>query len=278
MTKKFDQEMEKLLQKAKKGGQVTLSDLENLQRVKSFGRISAKTALKKAQEGQTLNQKELEVLATDPKLAVEYAQLTKKPFPECEEILLKYDSSYLIQKYFQELFPQVNKKYERWLIKTKQTEMILNYCSDVLKKRWREGEEVILSDDGWRRCHWGLGYQKLVVRGRWLELEQIMFGIKNDRRELAKGYFKNIGLGRHEDLERRLLKKGTPQMLHEYALYCVGGRLPDSLHNKMILVGKGWSRKYLKGLEKRKRMMRCFFASMTDDEREEMLRPEMISS
>lgn len=292
MTKKFNDEMQKLLQKARMGGQVTLSDLENLQGLRRVVKkdpdappskiLSPKTLLKRAKEGLELNKWELAELAKDSELAIAYAEFTQKPFPECEDYLLNGRSCRYVSKYFEQLFPQVNKKYEDWLVNNHQVDMITNYCSQVLKGRWKEGEEVVLADKSWRREDILLGYHSRVVRGRWPELERIIFSKKtkkDDRRGLAEGYFKNLGFGSHEDLECRLLKSGTPKMLYDYALRCVGGRLPDGLHNKMILVGKGWSRKYLKGLDARKRMLSRFLASLNDEERAEMFRkPVSIAS
>lgn len=292
MTKKFNDEMQNLLQKARAGGQVTLSDLENLQGLRRVGKkdpdappsriASPKTLLKRAKDGVELNKWELAELAEDAECATAYAEFTQKPFPECEDYLLKSGPMMLVMKYFQDLFPQVNKKYEDWLINKHQADMITNYCSQVLKGRWKEGEEVVLADKSWRREDILLDYQSRVVRGRWPELERIIFSKKTkkeERHELTWGYFNNLGFGRHEDLERRLLKSGTPKMLYDYALHCVGGRLPTSLHNKMILVGKGWSRKYLKGLDARKRMLSRFLASLNDEETAEILKkPTSIAS
>lgn len=297
MTKKFNDEMQNLLQKAREGGQVTLSDLENLQSFRRVNKkdpnarpsriLSPKTLLKRAKEGVELNKWELEELAKAPEFAVEYAEFTKKPFPELEDVLLS--GSWVVTggairaRYFEELFPQVNKKYEHWLIKHKEAERIKAYCSLVLKSRWKEGEKVILADDSWRKEDLWLDYQSTVVKGRWHELEQIIFRKskkidKEDRKSLANGYFNKLGLGRHEDLERMLLKSGYPKMLYDYALCCVGGRLPESLHNKMILTGKNWAKRYLKGIEARKRMVSHFLASLTEQEKEEIFRKTTVAS
>jgi hypothetical protein len=278
---KFNDEMQKLIQKAKSGGQVTLSDLEKLERSRpNRGVSSAKSALKKAMDGRELNKSELDLLAKDPDCAVAYAKHTVKRFPECEDHLLKSKFDGLIIRYFDELFPHVNKKYEDWLVHGEYENNIVNYCSDVLKARWKEGEEVILKASRWNRSNLWSDYHRLVVKGRWLELERRLFYDKKVKKEgdIITNYFMNLGhlgLGRHEDLEARLLKSGTSLMLYRYALHCVGGKLPDSLHNKMLLVGKKWTKRYLKGLKARRKMTESFLASLNDEERREILRPSL---
>lgn len=272
---KFNDEMQKLIQKAKSGGQVTLDDLEILQNSRPGRVSSAKGALKKAIEGRELNKSELDLLARDPESAFAYAKHRGKPFPECEDHLLKSKSDGFVIKYF-ELFPQVNKKYEDWLIRgslPEHEQNILNYCVNVLKKRWKEGEKVLLKMQGWNRDRIWFEYQKNVVKGRWPELERRLFSdkkVKKDK-DIISNYFNNLGLGRHEELEGRLLKSGTCFMIYRYALNCVGGRLPDSLHNKMLLVGKKWTKRYLKSLATRRRMTESFLASLNDEERQEIL-------
>lgn len=275
---------EALIEKLKAGGQITLEDIESLGRRKikdSDTRpakvCSPKHSVAKAKKGTKLNRWELEDLAKSPEHAVEYAKLTGARFPECEETLLEKNNRRLIVEYFLDLLEEPNKSFENWLLKNGH-ELIKRYCADVRKSRWEEGEEALFKVNhrwgGGMDASHALEYQKEFAIGPWDNLERLVLNGKHkvsDRRDAVEQYLKNCGPGRHETTERRLLKFGNTAAIFVYARFCVCGRLPDELHNKMILSGKKSAKKYLAWLSAKKKNTLAYLRSLGEGERGELL-------
>lgn len=275
-----------LIEKLKAGGQITVEDLESLGRknkdpdARPAKVCSPKRALEKAKNGIPLNRWELENLATSPLEAVEYAKLKSERFPECESCLIEKGNRRLISEYFLDIVGQPNELFEKWLLD--QQDLINRYCLDVRKSRWEEGEQALLK----ATYRWGgemdpshaLAYQKEFGIGPWEALERLLLDGRtriSDRGKAVKEYMKNCGHGRHETVERRLLKVGNTYAIMLYAKHCVGGRLPDELHNKMVLAGKKGARRYVAWLASKKRSVLKYLASLPEKEREEMF-PETL--
>lgn len=263
------EKLKKLIEKARAGGQVTAEELESMASTPSKI-CSPKTALEKAKKGIKLNEFELKSLASDMKCALEYAKFRGEPFPEFEEKLIEKGNFWTVSDYFKNVVKVPSKLYENFLlVKTKgeHTREICLYAAEVLKCRWPEGETFLLQPD---EIQHALQYQESLSIGRWAELEKLV--LKNGDSSDKQSYFQNCGLGRNESLENLLLKKGKGESLYLYARYCVRGKLPTSLHNKMILLGKKWSKKYVRMLESMKKRFASYIQSIGDSEREELFK------
>lgn len=286
---------EELIEKLRGGGQITVEDLESLgpPRKKDPSKRPAKVcspkyAVAKAKKGEKLNKWELEDLAQSPAHAVEYAQFTGVRFPECETHLLLDNTSGLITTYFIEVVKERDERFEEWLLKEEGgAECIPQYCMEVLKSRWKEGEEAILKiEDNWNRgidADYALGYQKEMIRGAWGKLERVLLSRKNEvcnRKSALRTYFENCAGKRDEGTESRLLKFNNTSAIFMYARHCVGGKLPEALHNKMILSGKKSAKNYLRWLASRKKMLGAYLATLSEEERAELIGsfPETIQT
>lgn len=284
---------EELIEKLRAGGQITVEDLESLgpPRKKDPSKRPAKVcspkyAVAKVKKGEKLNKWELEDLAQSPEHAVEYAQFTGVRFPECEPYLFALNKE--VATYFLDVVKERDERFEAWLLKDEDgPENIQRYCTEVLKSRWKEGEEAILKiEDNWNRgidADYALGYQKELIRGAWGKLERVLLSRKNEvsnRKSALKTYFENCAGKRDEGTESRLLKFNNTNAIFLYARHCVGGKLPEALHNKMILSGKKSAKNYLRWLASRKKMLEAYLATLSEEERAELIGsfPETIQT
>lgn len=281
-------EIQKLVEKISEGGTVTISDLKSL--IASF---SSKVALAKANRGIALTDAELKELAKDYKLAFKYACLKKEACPQIEPAIIKRGDRAFIRQYFTKISPKPNKLYEDWLLgavtplssaSKSAFSDILEYCTDILKARWPAGEKFLL--DGLWISDEVFEMQKRLKIGRWPELEErLLFGFgkrrpvpvmplvvagrivssRSYRFHVMKKYFKNCGVGRHPDIEEMLLKKGKGLPIFLYATQCTRGKLVSPLHTKMILMGGGWSKRYLSWLERKKKSVDLYLQSVAEE-------------
>ena len=72
------------------------------------------------------------------------------------------------------------------------------YAQNVIKGRWEKAEDIILTD-----VLYSYLYARDIIKGRWVEAEDIIMT--------------------------------HPQYAYLYALYVTKGKLPDKMHNMMIL-------------------------------------------
>jgi len=272
-----------LIEKARAGKQITAEELESLTAKRDptsrpLKVCSPRHALAKARKGVRLNNWEIEELAKSPEHAVEYAELTGARFPLCEEILLEEGSSRFVTEYFFDIVKVPSKPFEKWIL-AQGKEYIGRYIKDVLKSRWEEGEDALLKiTHRWSSSeldlNCALDYQKNFKIGPWEKLEKILLNGKvrvSDRLGTIESYFKNCGPGRNEAAESRLIKYGNTGAVFLYARYCVGGKLPDGLHNRMILSGKKPAKKYVSWLASKKKSLLNYLRSLPEDERAGLL-------
>jgi hypothetical protein len=281
---------EMLIKKLQNGGQITVEDLKSLgSKKKDPGArpakvCSPKTAVAKAKKGQQLNKWELEELAKSPEYAVAYANLTGKRFPECERELFSRaeENVALLASYFLEVVKEKDENFEAWLVgdaePSRLGQYIRDYCKDILKCRWEEGERVLLTKiKGWGGeidLDHAWEYHEQLINGPWPEMEKLLLNkkLKISYREVSiKKYFKMLGPGRQEVTERRIAKSGSAYAILMYAMYCVRGRLPDGLHNKMVLGSSKSAKKYIKWLSMKKRMVVRYLQSLDGDDREKLI-------
>lgn len=279
---------EELIKKLESGGQITVEDLKSLGKKKDPDSrpakvCSPKAALAKAKKGIELNKWELEELTKSPDHAVLYAKLKGKRFPECERELFSRAGENLLASYFLEVVKEKDENFEAWLVGSASLsrlgQYIRDYCKDILKCRWEEGERVLLTKvKGWGGdidldSAWEY-YDTLISQGPWPEMEKVLLNKKLKvyyRENSIKKYFILCGIGRQEDTERRLMKSGNAYAVFMYAMYCVGGRLPDALHNKMVLGSSKSAKRYVKWLAKKKDMVVRYLESLDKDDREKVI-------
>ena len=82
------------------------------------------------------------------------------------------------------------------------------YARDVIKDRWIEAEKIILTDPDWAYY-----YARYIIKGRWIEAENIILT--------------------------------NPQWAFYYAKRIIKGKLPENMHNMMLLHADGWAKIYL---------------------------------
>lgn len=278
---------EMLIKKIEAGGQITVEDLKSLGKKKDPDSrpakvCSPKAALAKAKKGIELNKWELEELTKSPDHAVLYAKLKGKRFPECERELFSRAGESLLASYFLEVVKEKDNNFEAWLVgdaePSRLGEYIRDYCKDILKCRWEEGERVLLTKvKGWGgeiELDHAWEYHEQFINGPWPEMEKVLLNKKlkvSYRGGSIKKYFKMLGPGRQEGTERRIAKSGSTYAIFMYAMYCVGGRLPDGLHNKMVLGSSKSAKKYIKWLSKKKDMVVRYLESLDADDREKVI-------
>lgn len=266
---------------------------------------SPKYAVQKAKKGKALNKWELEELAKDPELSLRYAKLTKKrfpeaeaeicrrpgmaleyandvidgPFPEAEETFIAqiekmWGGDNIVQRYFIK-YGIRNERVEKQILK-RVTGLINQYARECVGGRWEEAEKVLLKE----RLDHAVDYQGEVVKGPWGELEdKILFGKKlsywDNPVDCFKNYLKNVG-GRIPELERKLERCGRASLLFAYAVTSMKGRLPQALHQKMMMFSFDTKRqkvakKYLRFLDKSEAKVLGYLRGLDDDERQELL-------
>ncbi len=277
---------EMLIEKLQAGGQITVEDLKSLgtrKKKEPDARpakvCSPKHAVMKARKGQELNKWELEELAKNPEHAFAYAKLKGERFPECEHQLLLGGGD-RVATYFLEVVKERDEAFEAWLLgKENDGKHILEYCREILKGRWAEGEKVLLKktcrwnneidlDDAWEY------YDQFIGDGPWPEMEKVLFNKKlkvSYRENSVKKYFKLCRPGRQEDTERRLMKSGNTYAMFMYANYCVCGRLPDGMHNRMVLGSSKAAKGYVKWLRWKKDNVVRFLQSLDEEDREKVI-------
>ena len=266
---------------------------------------SPKYAVQKAKKGKALNKWELEELAKDPELSLKYAKITKRrfpegepeialrpelaldyarnviggPFPEAENALLRkmentYVGSSFVRQYF--IANEIrNERVEKYILE-RECGVINEYAKMCVKGRWPEAENKLLQD----RLEHAVDYQNEVIGGRWEELEdRILFGkgLSYWDSPLAcfKNYLKNIG-GRIPEIESKLEKSKKASFLLAYAVLSMKGRLPQTLHQKMMMFAfdpkrQKSAKKYLKFLQSMEDKVLGYLRGLDEDERQELL-------
>ena len=100
---------------------------------------------------------------------------------------------------------------ERWeevepIVLGHSSSSIINYANNCIKGRWIEGEKKLLETTHMTSK---LEYCETVLKGRWEEFEDILFGMNNTEKQA--------------------------EYVYQYAKNVIKGKLPEVLHNKMIM-------------------------------------------
>lgn len=238
---------------------------------------SPKYALKKARAGVRLSRWELEGIAGDPGLALQYAHhVVKGRWPQGEPAIMGsscavHYAETVVGGRWEEGEPSIMCKGD----------LAVQYCRKVLKRRWEEAEESILGgyDDAMK-------YHAEFVRGRWEGLEErivrFMEGGKktwgpfcfSSPMDAVRSYMKVVGC-RVPSIEDALMRLDRAGCLYRYAVG-LGGRLPGGLHAKMMMFSfddrrKAWSRRYVRHLERCRVRAERWFSELDEGERAEFL-------
>lgn len=231
-------------------------------------------AIRKARRGQKLNKWELEKIAADPTHATRYAmEVLKGRFIMAEELISQ--NAMCASQY------AINVMRGRW----EQAEPAISQCASssieyatMLGQRFSEGEDAMLKMD---EITQPVRYAVKVVKNRWPELERKILNFKCRWGWARKSFYLEVNTyltkvvgGRWLEWEQKLLHENRIFPIYQYALF-LGGKLPEALHQKMVLQGfdtkkSKFAKKYLRFLEKTENKLVQFFRSLAPEEREEL--------
>jgi hypothetical protein len=118
----------------------------------------------------------------------------------------------------------------------------VDYAIHVVKGRWEPCEATISKD-----AYQSLRYARDAVKGRWEPGEEAISKCGASSLDYARYVIK----GSWEMGEDAI--SSSTEYMYLYAKDVIGGRLPDSLHNKMVLAGSDeWTKKYFKAKKYRR--------------------------
>lgn len=269
---------------------------------------SPKYAVNKARRGKKLNRWEIEDLAKDPEQSLIYAKkVLKGRFLEGEPAIAASSFAYEYAKeivrgrweevekyyecairgnqyssarqaainYFVHIAGVRNPVIEEHILKHDPHRMV-EYAKNCVGGRWPEAEKVALGGS------MGLSsdYHTQVYKARWPELEdRILFTKKlnwhENRRDMMAQYIKVVPEPGQE-FEEKLGRCSKASLILTYALMGLKGRLPDSLHQKMLMFSfdpkrQSYAKKYIKFLASRERQVVGYLSRLNEEERLEIL-------
>jgi hypothetical protein len=265
---------------------------------------SPKYAVMKARKGKQLSRWELEYLAKDPEQSFLYAtKVLKGRFPEGEPAIAnsEYACAYAVKviegrfpeaepyfvshlsgwgmgtkalNYFVHVAKVRNPKVEECILKSNHN-IIVEYAKNCVGGRWHEAEAEII-----KHATHAEAYHKEVVKGRWPEWEDRILGRKkmgyfDNRVETLSNYLKVVEAP-VPGLEEKLEKTNRASLVLAYAVKGIRGRLPDALHQKMMMFSfdpkrQKSAKKYLKFLESCERRTIRYLSGLDEDELKEVL-------
>lgn len=115
-------------------------------------------------------------------------------------------------------------------IKTLNQIHIFNYLFDCKKEPWKDVEHLVLE-----KTDRIVEYCENNLRGRWLEGEKQL--LAKAPFEYKIDYAKKILNGRWKECEEYIFQTNNPEIYFEYAKEVCSGKLPEILHNKMLMLG-----------------------------------------
>lgn len=135
---------------------------------------------------------------------IEYAvNCMKKRWIEAEDIIIKGSKAQIV--YYTTKLGQRWEEVEPIILKNG-SESIINYAENCIKGRWIEAEKKFLETT---QISNKLEYCEKVLKGRWKEFEDLLFEIDS--------------------------VEAQAEYVYEYAKNVIKGKLPETLHNKMIM-------------------------------------------
>lgn len=265
---------------------------------------SPKYAVIKARKGKTLNRWELEDLAKDPEQSFLYAtKVLRGRFHQGEPAIANSEYAYeyalkVIDGRFPEAEPHFVSQLGEWGLGNKALNyfvhvakvrhpkveecilasnhnFIVDYAKDCVGGRWHEAEPEIISHATHAET-----YHKEVVKGRWPEWEDRILvkkklGYFENRVQMLSDYLKVVPAP-VPGLEEKLEKCERASLVLAYAVRGVRGRLPEALHQKMMMLSfdpkrQKTARKYLKFLESCENRAIRYLSGLDEDELKEVL-------
>lgn len=265
---------------------------------------SPRYAVQKAKKGKTLNRWEIEDLAKDPEQSFIYAsKVLKGRFPEGEAAIAESSFAYQYAKhviegrfeaaephfikclermgsvsrsraldYFVSLAGVRNPLVEKHLLEHEHNRIVA-YCQNCIGGRWEEAEGKIVR---FGACE----YHEHVLKDRWPALEDRIIREKKlqwheSRKEMMKGYLKVVP-NPGPEFERKLEKSNRASLLLVYAMKGLRGKLPQTLHQKMMMFSfdpkrQSFAKKYLKFVSACERRVVRFLSGLDEDERNEIM-------
>jgi hypothetical protein len=265
---------------------------------------SPKYAVMKARKGKTLNRWELEDLAKDPEQSFLYAvKVLRGRFHQGETAIANSDCAYeyavkVIDGRFPEAEPYFISQLDGWghgnkalhyfvhiakvrhpkveeSILERHQNFIVEYAKNCVGGRWHEAEKEVI------KCvTYADAYHKEVLKGRWPEWEDRILGKKklgyfDNRTQMLSDYLKVVPAP-VPGLEEKLEKCNRASLILAYAVSGIRGRLPNALHQKMMMFSfdpkrQKTVRKYLKFLESCERRAIRYLSGLDEDELKEIL-------
>lgn len=265
---------------------------------------SPRYAVSKARKGKTLNRWELEELAKCPDQSLLYAQkvlkgrfhegeaaISRDPdlafayaktviggrFEAAEDVFLNFNREWgnrnFLQRYFIDVARVPNPEIEKKILAT-HTGLASEYAEKCLGGRWHKAEPMILE-----HLDQAAEYHERVHKGRWPEFEDlILFGKKNgfwEKRTKALDKYLSV-VGPVPEIEQKLERCGRASLLLVYAAKARRGRLPNTLHQKMMMFGfdpkrQAWTKKYVRFLESCERRALTYISGLDEDALAELL-------
>lgn len=228
---------------------------------------SPRHAIRKCLRGEKLNPWEIERISKDPVYAVRYAErVLKGRFEQAEEFIsLHYTASFQYANIVIKGPWEMGEK-----VISSNADCSFQYAVNVIKGRWERGEKSILEN-----ISTSVRYALEVLGGRWDLFEKNLLLGKYDK---VPGYHFNDSFdkyfslipGRWVEWEKRLFVRNRAGLIYRYARH-IGGRLPEELHQKMMMYSfdpkrSGCAKNYVKYLERCNYRAKQYIAQMTDEE------------
>lgn len=113
--------------------------------------------------------------------------------------------------------------------------LIYSYLINARKEKWDEVEEIAVV--GYNRI---VEYAEKAIRGRWIEGEKKLLGDlapRGQKFDCCIEYCQKVLHGRWIDLENKIFENEDTDDIFEYAKKVMCGKLPEMLHNKVLMMG-----------------------------------------
>jgi hypothetical protein len=260
------------VQKARSGKKLNRWEIEELAKDAEYASIYARKVLKgRFLEGEP-------TIAQHPAMALEYARdIVKGRFEIAEPYLLNdLQCGYRIRPIVSYFVKSgvANKAVEKYILDNEPS-MAPEYAIKCLGGRWEKAEPRII-----KATHVAHHYHRDVIKGRWPELEDHIVSMKkgnwiDDRKDALVNYLKVV-TGPNPEFIEKLGRCNKANMLFIYAVYGTKGRLPGPLHQKMMMFSfdpkrQKSAKKYIKFLDRQEKRVLAYLSAMNEQERAEIM-------
>ena len=201
-------------------------------------------------------------IITNYKVAKEYVEeMNISQWPEFEKYILEFsEDPHDLYDYASNLDGRWD-EFEKRILEMKYTEdlprVIVNYCC-LHKFAFKEAEEIIK-----KNVDLIVEYARDVLDSRWKEAEPNVLKSMDDAEEYLR-----IFNFRWPEYEHKIRNK--PKRILSYAKEIIKGKLPDELHNRMLILGlknNYESKYYFDYLKERENDTIAYLSSLSEEER-----------